>query len=87
MANENIKTPKTESLREYIDNRMNALHTAQLEWFDKVAKNPECLGEESPEAFHNLGALIELQEIVYLVEYGFITEMGNLSLKEHLTRP
>ncbi len=38
------------------------------------------------EAMEATAKLIALQKIAYRLEYGFITEIGNLSLKRHLAR-
>lgn len=70
---------KTLSLRDYLDEEITKLHQECMELFDGEIDNLS--GIQS-----NCARLVALQEITYRLEYGFITEIGNKSLKHHLAR-
>jgi hypothetical protein len=70
---EELKQIKTMSLRDYIDKEITKLHQETI--------------EELSRPMNKTSRLVALQEIAYRLEYGFITEIGTKSLKEHLAKP
>lgn len=72
---------ETLTLRDYIDKEMTKLHEHCLGLFqdDDAEDNLSDIMCEN-------ARMIALQEIVYRLEYGFITEIGDTSLKHHLPR-
>ena len=75
---------ETMTLTEYIDKEMTklkreAITLLELPTEQAIAHIKETMGKTA--------RLIALQEIAYRIEYGFITEMGDTSLKIHLTKP
>ena len=72
------------TLRDYIDQVMTKLRKEVL---DELSMPTEQVMKNITETMSKTSQLIALQEIAYRLEYGFITEMGNTSLKKHLTEP
>ena len=79
-----LKQIETMTLRNYIDQEMTKLRTETL---DGLSMPMEQVMENMTEIMNKTARLIALQEIAYRLEYGFIVEMGNTSLKKHLTEP
>ena len=81
MEQAELKQIETLSLREYINRELTELQGVCLEnlsspnfediMLDTLCANARC---------------IALQNIVYRLEYGFITEIGDTSLKHHLPK-
>ena len=75
---------ETLTLRDYIDQEMTKLRKEVL---GELSMPTEQVMENITETMSKTSQLIALQEIVYRLEYGFIIEMGNTSLKKHLADP
>jgi len=63
---------------------MTKLHQ---ETVDELSMHTEHVIENMFETMSKTSRLVALQEIAYRLEYGFITEIGTKSLKEHLAEP
>ena len=81
---EKLKQIETMTLRDFIHQEMTKLHTEVLEFFQD---DLEEILSNMIEIMHKNSQLIILQEIAYRLEFGFITEIGTKSLKEHLAEP
>ena len=79
-----LKQIETMSLRDFIHREMTKLCQTSEEIF---TLNVEEILNRITELHSVLSQLEMLQEIAYRLEYGFITEIGNTSLKEHLVKP
>lgn len=75
---------KTMSLRDFIHQEMTKLHDEAIDILNSPSIDTFNAGTK---ALENVNKLIVFQEIAYRLEYGFITEIGNRSLKEHLEEP
>lgn len=79
-----LKQIETMSLRDFIHQETTRLHHE----CDKIFAMSPAKILDSVTALHgNITKLVILQEIAYRLEYEFITEIGNTSLKEHLVEP
>jgi len=81
---EKLEQIKTLTLRDYIHEKMTKLHNEGLEL---LGKDSEDLDKNFLQIVNNNCQLIALQDIAYRLEFGFIVEIGNKSLKEHLAKP
>lgn len=79
-----LKQIKTTTLRDYIHEEMAELHS---DVGCELNKSPITVMNNLTDIMHKTSMLIALQEIAYRLEYGYIIEIGNTSLKEHLTKP
>ncbi len=75
---------ETLSLRDYIDKEMTNLSHKSIEMLEMET---EVIMDNMTEIMSITSKLIALQDIAYRLEYGFITEIGNTSLKDHLVKP
>lgn len=78
---EELKQIETLTLRDFIHQEITKHHQKALEM---LGANTEQVMESLPEIISKTSELIILQEIAYRLEYGFITEIGDRDLKEHL---
>lgn len=82
-----LKQIETLSLRDYIDKEMTKLHKETLELFSDTPDTPMDAVNNMTVIMNRSSKLVALQEIAYRLEYGFIVEMGDTSLKHHLGQP
>jgi hypothetical protein len=80
-AKGDLKPIETLTLRDYIDKTIGELRAECLQLFrdDRGAEN-------IAEIMCKNARMVILQEIAYRLEYGFITEIGDTSLKHRLSQ-